>query len=153
MTFVSSRPGAAAVQPVCAGALHGEVSKALGRIAAHGQALSTCRTFLPGSWVWELSNLHGRKQRACSFPHQWADLGRAGPILRSSPHLVSTSAPHPKPGTPGWGSLAQLGPTGKCTVMWHASESSSKEECGFGVDLGGYIPALLCPHCEAQASH
>lgn len=71
----------------------------------------------------------------------------------SSHHLVSTSAPHPKPGTPGRASLAQLGPTGKYTMMWRASELSSKEESGAGVDLSGCIPALLCPHPEAQASH
>ena len=38
-------------------------------------------------------------------------------------------------------------------MMWRASELSSEEESGVGVDLWGCIPALLCPHCEAQASH
>lgn len=71
----------------------------------------------------------------------------------SSHHLVSTSAPYLKPGTPRRGSLAQLGPTEKYSMMWHVSESSSKEECRVGIDLWGCIPALLCPHCEAQASH
>ena len=108
----SSRSEPAAAQPIWAGALCGEVSKAPGRIAALKQTLRTCpwvRGTLP-SWLTDLGALKPSQEEAAGklLP---LPAGRAGPSSYSYCHIM-LSAPQPPAPTRGpqdWGAPPSWG--------------------------------------------